>query len=110
MAKKTFVVLTDDIDGSEIEDGKGGTVSFGLEGRNYEIDLSDKNADKLRGLFKDYISVARVVGTKTGTAGKRTQIGPAAKDVRAWAQANGHTVPERGRIPQEVRDAYDAAH
>lgn len=30
--------------------------------------------------------------------------------VRQWARANGHSVPERGRIPLHIRHAYQAAH
>lgn len=108
MAKHEVVVLTDDIDGTEIKDGKGETVSFALDGTTYELDLTTKNADKFRGLFQDYIAAGRKVGRRTGTAGKRTSTGPSAKEVRDWARSNGYTVPDRGRIPAEVREAFDA--
>lgn len=108
MAQKTIIQLVDDIDDKPLADGEGETVTFALDGTTYEIDVSLKNADKLRGVLQDYIAAGRKVGRKTGTAGKRTQAGPSAAEVRDWARSNGHNVPDRGRIPQEVRDAFDA--
>jgi hypothetical protein len=108
MAQKTIIQLVDDIDDMPLADGEGETVTFALDGTTYEIDLSLKNADRLRGALQDYIAAGRKVGRKTGTAGKRTQAGPAAAEIRDWARSTGHSVPDRGRIPQEVRDAFDA--
>ena len=110
MAQKVSITLVSDISGKEIKEGDGETVTFSLDGTSYELDASKKEADTIRGAFQDYIAVARKVGRKTGTPGKRTQVGPDAKEVRAWAQENGHEVPERGRIPATVREAYDQAH
>lgn len=110
MAQKVNITLVSDLTGTEITDGKGETVTFSLDNGTYELDLTNKEADKFRGLFQDYIAVARKVGRKTGTAGKRTQSGPPAAEVREWARSNGFEVPERGRIPAEVREAFDKAH
>jgi hypothetical protein len=108
MAKRTHIILTDDISGETIKEGKGGTIAFGLEGVEYEIDLSDKNADKLRAALADYVAAGTRIGRRTGTRGQRTQSGPAAREVRDWARSNGYQVPDRGRIPGEVRQAFDA--
>ena len=43
MAKQVITLLTDDLDGGEADR----TVEFGLDGVNYTIDLSEKNAGKL---------------------------------------------------------------
>lgn len=111
MAQKILTVLTDDIDGKELSDGDGETVSFALDGRHYEIDLSNKNAEKMRAAFADYIQQGRRVARNGNSSrSKRTQIGPSAQVVRDWARSNGHDVPERGRIPGHIRDAYDAAN
>lgn len=110
MAQKVSIQLVSDLTGEEIAEGKGETVTYSLDGTTYEIDLTSKEADKFRGVFQDYIAVARKVGRKTGTAGKRSQVTSDAKDVRAWANQNGMQVPERGRIPAEIREKYDAAH
>lgn len=114
MAQKVTTHLVDDLTGDTIEDGKGRTVTFGFDGTNYEIDLSDDNADQLREAFSDYIAAAR----KTGNRSSRASSGNAPKrgnseelgKIREWAAANGHEVSSRGRISQAVRDAYDAAH
>ena len=59
MAQRTVVQLTDDLDGTEIRDGKGETLSFALDRQGYEIDLTDKNAKAMREAFQKYISAAR---------------------------------------------------
>jgi hypothetical protein len=108
MAQKVNIVLVDDIDGSDATQ----TIAFGLDGASYEIDLNDKNAAKLRDALATYIGHARKVGgRRTRSASKAAATsGASAKEVREWARANGYDVPDRGRIPSDVRTAYDAAH
>ncbi|WP_436699024.1 histone-like nucleoid-structuring protein Lsr2 [Nocardioides sp. BYT-33-1] len=112
MAQKVNIVLVDDIDGSEANQ----TVAFGLDGSNYEIDLNDKNASALREALAPYVGHGRKVGRAGGGAkrGRAAAAGASggvpAKEVREWARANGFSVPERGRIPSDVREAYDNAH
>ena len=116
MAQRVNVVLVDDIDGSEAAE----TVTFGLDGAQYEIDLSAGNADKLREALATYVGHGRRAGGRrrsTGGSGRASGSrsanasgGPSAADVRAWARENGWDVPERGRVAAEVREAYDAAH
>lgn len=111
MAQKVNIILVDDIDGSEATE----TVTFGLDGTTYEIDLNDENAGKLREALATYVGHGRKVGAGP-RRGRRTASsaaasgGPSAKEVREWARANGHDVPDRGRVSAEVREAYDAAH
>lgn len=111
MAQRVNIVLVDDIDGSDATQ----TVAFGLDGANYEIDLSDSNASALREALAPYLGHARKVA-RGGGGGKRNGRaaaaagGTSAKEIREWARENGHSVPERGRIPADVREAYDAAH
>ena len=114
MAQRVNVVLVDDIDGSDASE----TVSFGLDGAQYEIDLSAGNADKLREALALYIGHGRRAGGRkrgssrsNGTASRgRSGGGASAAEIRAWARENGWDVPERGRVSAEVREAYDAAH
>ena len=110
MAQKVHIVLEDDLDGGDASE----TVSFGLDGTSYEIDLNEENAAGLREALSAYVGHARKVGSGRRTAKRSASSaasgGPAAKDVREWARASGHEVPERGRIPAVVREAYDAAH
>jgi Lsr2 len=106
MATKTIVTLCDDL----TEEPADTTVSFGFDGRDYEIDLTDANATELRDLFARYIPAARKVGGRTRAATSKpafSDVDPAA--VRAWAAANGMTVSPRGRIKGDVLEAYRAA-
>lgn len=107
MAQRVSIVLEDDIDGSDADE----TVTFALDGTTYEIDLSAKNAAKLRDALAPYIGHAR------RTAGRRSSGRSSSRsakrdvaDIRAWAKANGYKVSERGRISAEVQAAYDKAH
>jgi len=107
MAQRVNIVLVDDIDGSDATE----TVAFGLDGTSYEIDLNDKHAAKLRDALAAYIGHARKVGGRR-TRGKAVAAagGASAKEVRDWARSNGFKVPDRGRIPADVRAAFDAAN
>ena len=109
MAQKVQIILEDDLDGGEASE----TVSFGLDGTNYEIDLNEENATALREAFAAYVGHARkVTGARRG-AKKSTGAaagGPPAEEVREWARENGYEVPDRGRIPADVREAFDAAN
>jgi hypothetical protein len=110
MAKETFTKLIDDIDGGEAVE----TVRFGLDGYHYEIDLSNKNATKLRNALATYVeNGSRVSGrASSGTrgGGVRVAAGPTDRDqnaaIRAWAQRKGYDVASRGRIKQEIVDQY----
>ena len=110
MVQRVSVVLVDDIDGGDADE----TVTFGLDGATYEIDLSDSNAAKLRDALAPWVGQARRAGGRKAAAAPRGRArasrGSDASTIRAWAADNGHTVSERGRIPAEVREAYEAAH
>ena len=110
MAQKVNIILIDDIDDSEATE----TVAFGIDGASYEIDLNDKHAAALREALAAYVGHGRKV---TGTSAKRARkasaasdTGPSAREVRDWARSSGFSVPERGRIPANVREAFDAAN
>jgi hypothetical protein len=113
MAQRVNVILVDDIDGSDAAE----TVTFGLDGVQYEIDLSTENADKFRDVLAPYVGHARRSGGRRRASGgggrangSASRSGASAADVRAWARDNGWDVPDRGRVSAEVREAYDAAH
>ena len=117
MARKTQIVLEDDLSGQVLEDGAGETVSFSLDGHTYEIDLSNENASKLRDDFALYVGHGRKVssnGSTNRTSSNRSRpsiddkrdLGP----VREWGRQNGYDVSERGRVKASVIEAYDAAH
>ena len=104
MVSKTTVVVTDDFDGSE----GAATVRFGLDGREYEVDLSPENEAEFRGFLNHYTAVGRKL-TKSGRAYREVASPPDSRAVRAWAQANGVEVSSRGRISADVIAAYEAA-
>jgi len=116
MAQKTQVILTDDLDGSEGHE----TVTFALDGKPFEIDLSQDNAAALREALAPFVEAARAfhpvqatAAPRRRTASRGTAVSPSGDDVaaiRAWAAENGYTVSARGRLSADVRDAYAAAH
>ncbi|WP_448074021.1 histone-like nucleoid-structuring protein Lsr2 [Georgenia yuyongxinii] len=108
MAQKVQVTLVDDIDGTTADE----TVTFALDGINYEIDLSEKHATALRESFAEWVGHARRSGGRKVTARRSTGRSDAADagKVREWARQQGFEVSERGRISAEIREAYDKAH
>ncbi len=104
MAQKVNIVLVDDIDGSEAEE----TVSFALDSSTYEIDLNADNAQKLRDALAPFIGHARRASSR-GRRG-RAAAGPTPGEIREWARSQGMEVSDRGRVSEEVRSAYNAAH
>jgi hypothetical protein len=106
------VEKTDDTNGKPADE----TVRFGLDGREFEIDLTAKNAGALRKAFDVYVKHGRRVAGRR----PRSSSGPASissrsssgdtKAVRQWAADNGYQVSGRGRIPREIVEAYWAAH
>jgi hypothetical protein len=106
MAQRVHIVLEDDLDGSSADE----TVTFGLDGVSYEIDLSKKNAAKLRDALANYVGHARRASSRGGRRGRRSSSGPSPSQVREWARAHGYEVSDRGRVPADVRTAYDAAN
>ena len=108
MAKKQTVTYVSDLSGSEITDNDAPTLTFGWDGTEYEIDLTAKEAEKFYSVMEKYLSVATKVGGKRRGKAK-TSTGPSAAELREWAQSNGIDVPDRGRIPAAVRDAFNAA-
>jgi Lsr2 len=106
MAQKMQVLYTDDIDGSEAQ----GTVRFGYDGSDYEIDLSKKNADKLAKALAPFIEAGRRVPARRAGGGTRHAARHNQSDVREWARAHGLKISDRGRIPADVMTQYQAAH
>ncbi|GAA2914442.1 Lsr2 family protein [Streptomyces thioluteus] len=109
MAQKVQVLLVDDLDGGEADE----TVTFALDGKSYEIDLTTDNADKLRGLLEPYAKNGRRTGGRSAgrARGRAASAGsPDTAKIRAWAKENGYNVNDRGRVPAEIREAYEKAN
>ncbi|HZS20890.1 MAG TPA: Lsr2 family protein [Pseudonocardiaceae bacterium] len=112
MAQKIVVSLVDDLDGGKADE----TVEFSLDGKNYEIDLSDDHATAFRDALATYVAAGRRPG-RAGRGRARTVAGGTStgerernQAIRYWARTQGMKVSERGRIPSEVIDAYDEAN
>lgn len=120
MAQKTIVTLVDDLTGEEAEDIT--TVEFALDGVTYEIDLDDKNSARLRDALADYIAAARRTGGRRSSGRRRSGAGTGtpratspggydretSKQIRQWAKAQGFEVSDRGRVPNNVVEAWEA--
>lgn len=110
MAQVTNVKLLDDLDGGKAAE----TVSFGVDGVGYEIDLSVKNAKALRKALAEFVTAGRQIkATATisvaRSASRGKAAGPDAAVIRAWANEAGVPVSVRGRVSAEVRAQYLAA-
>ena len=106
MAQKIAVELQDNLDGGPA----GETVRFGVDGAEYEIDLSTKNANAFRRQLARFIEHARRGGRgPRRRPGRTVSSRERSSDIRAWAKDQGITVSDRGRIPASVAEQYDAA-
>ncbi|WP_309108049.1 Lsr2 family protein [Arthrobacter sp.] len=106
MATKVTTVLIDDIDGSTADR----TVSFEIDGKNYEIDLSAANAAALRKLLDPYMAAGRKrKSSPTRKNPTMTQGAGKPSSIREWAQRNGHPTRKRGRLPKEILEAHERA-
>lgn len=108
------IVLVDDLDGSELGDNAV-TTRFSLNGAHYEIDLGDANRQKLADALAPFIAAGRraSAGAASARSAAPKKRGGSGKSntsaIREWANANGHTVGDRGRIPATIIEAYEAA-
>ena len=121
MAQKTVVTLVDDLTGEESEDIT--TVEFALDGVTYEIDLDEKNSAGLRDQLAQYVASARRTGGRRA-AGRRRSAGTGtgtpratspggydretSKQIREWARGEGFEVSDRGRVPNNVVEAWES--
>lgn len=114
MVQKAITTIVDDLDGAELAEDAAETVTFALDGKAYEIDLSHANARALRTAMLPYTDAGRKLGrtssektsTSTSTSVRRADLA----EIRTWARKNGHQVADRGRIHFDVVRAYDAAN
>jgi hypothetical protein len=107
LAQRVQVILEDDYDGGSADE----TVTFALDGAEYEIDLSAPNAASLRDALAPWVAHARRIGGRRRRTSKESAPSTTStSDIRAWAQAEGYEVSSRGRVPAEIREAYEKAH
>lgn len=111
MSRETVVILRDDFDGSEAAE----TVPFAFRGKEYEIDLNQKNAAAFDKAMSKFVGNARQVGGRAASRsrGRSNQRGTVSRkqeltEIREWARSNDFEVSDRGRIPAAVVEAYEA--
>ena len=109
MAQKIQTLFIDDLDGSEAE----GTIRFGLDGTEYEIDLNAEHAQALRDALARYVHAARRPrggARRPARGGRQASAGGVdSTEVREWAKAQGIAVKDRGRVPAELVVKFKAA-
>ncbi|MGH3294214.1 MAG: histone-like nucleoid-structuring protein Lsr2 [Trebonia sp.] len=108
MAQKIQTLFIDDIDGGAAE----GTVRFGLDGTDYEIDLNARHTEELRKALANYVAHGRKVRGTNRRASRGRGSGASNVDtakVREWAKGHGYDIKERGRVPANVVEKYQAA-
>lgn len=103
MAQKVEIILIDDLDDGHADE----TIRFGVDGSEYEIDLSTAHADEFRSAVRSYMDAGRKI-SRTKSAPSITRNQETAK-IRDWARKSGRKVSSRGRISAEVAEAYRAA-
>ncbi|PBC84249.1 Lsr2 protein [Streptomyces sp. 2224.1] len=106
MAQKVITIYTDDLTGEESTEAATHTLS--LDGVTYEIDLSPDSYDQLLEAVGPFLKAGR----KTGKGRKPRKAAAATEDtaaIRAWAKSSGYNVSDRGRVPAEIREAYQKA-
>ncbi|MFW6203781.1 MAG: histone-like nucleoid-structuring protein Lsr2 [Actinomycetota bacterium] len=106
MAKKVQTLLVDDLDGGRAEE----TVSFALDGVSYEIDLSKSNAETLRDTLSKYVAAARRTGGRRARGRGRGRSSAETAAIREWARSQGFKISDRGRIPADILEKYEAAN
>ena len=107
MARETIEILTDDLNGGDAAE----TVSFALDGVEYEIDLNRRNASAFRKSLTRYVKAGRRVGgrkRRTATNSTSSSRDYDLQELRAWAKRKRVKVPARGRIPRDVVERYRA--
>lgn len=107
MAQRIQTLFVDDIDGSEAE----GTVRFGLDGAEYEIDLSVTHSEELHNALAPFAAHARKVGgtRRVARGGRRNVSAIDTHKVREWAREQGIEIKERGRVPANIVEKYREA-
>lgn len=111
MAQKVQTILVSDLSGTELgEDGQ--TVKFGFLGVDYEIDLSQEEADDFANTIQKYVEGGRRVGGRrqTGAASSAKRDPSQTKAIKSWLDEQGIDYPKRGRLPQNLIDQWEQAH
>lgn len=116
MGRKIHVVLTCDLDDDEVPAAE--TMTFAVNGTSYAFELCQRHLEEFNAAFAGYVAAARREddarssrrGAGSSATGLRAARSAGREDlsaIRSWARANGYQVSDRGRIPAEVRQAWE---
>lgn len=105
MVRREVVIIEDDLDGSPGDE----TVRFGLDGAEYEIDLSGKNARKFRKRLAPFVEHAHRVAAGQRRPARTAASRQRSRDIRAWAKQQGIELSDRGRMPASIVNQYEAS-
>lgn len=101
-------IITDDLTGQTLADDVKVT-DVRVDGDDYSVYLSDESKETFLAFLRGeapLLQVQRSVTRRRSSTGTKSKTNAA--EIRAWAKDQGMDVPERGRIPQAVQDAWDA--
>jgi hypothetical protein len=116
VARRTVTILTCDLCQAPDEAAEVTTLRFGYSGRDYELDVCAAHGEEVRAALSGWARQGRVAGSATPEARARRAGSPVRPDkaqvdaIRRWARDNGYAVTDRGRVPERVMDAFQAAH
>lgn len=109
MARRTMLILEDDLDATPAQH----QVAFTFEGVSYEIDLNEEHYAELQEAMAPWISHARrVSGRRTSSrrSPSSSDSEASATAIREWARSQNMEISDRGRVPANIRTAYEQAH
>ena len=116
MARKIQVLLTCDFDDDDTPAVE--TVVYTYDSVTYAFEACQAHLDEFAATMDGFVAHSR----REGTSGRSRNGAPAAaarpirtaaredlSSIREWARGKGFQVSDRGRIPAEIRHAYEAA-
>jgi hypothetical protein len=104
--QKLEVQLEDDLTGGPADE----TVMFGMDGREYQIDLNAKHAATFRKQLAAFVERARLVRRQRPRSASRSAASRGrSRLIRAWAERQGLEVAQHGRLPGHVIQEYERA-
>lgn len=98
----TRTILVDDMDGGDADV----TIAFVINGDSYSIDLSHKNAEKFHKAIEPFVQAAKPHDRMSVVQGEVVAV-QQRQAIRDWAKKAGYDIAERGRIPQDIVDAFN---
>ena len=111
MAQRVSVTYACDYDDKEIPAGQQRSITFGIDGQEYVIDLCARHSERLSeavGKFAEHARRATVKGPKRRR--RTTANRQRSAEIRAWAKSSGIEVSDRGRIPGRVLAGFETSH